>query len=59
MTLTKDDCFKFFDIWYLNDTEFVSKEDSSNWIKTRITGKITKQMLDKQRNLEINGNDMM
>ena len=52
MTLTKEDCFKFFDIWYLNETEFVSREESTNWINSRIKGNITKKMLDKQRNIE-------
>ena len=57
--LTKDDCEKLYDKWYLNDFPYIKKEEANEWMTTRIVGSITKFKLDRQRNNEINESDIL
>lgn len=44
--LSKEDCEDLYDKWYLNDMPYITKEESNEWITTRLVGSITKYKLD-------------
>jgi len=49
LKLSENDCNTFFEKWYLNDEEFVSQEESIEWVNKSIAGNITKKNLDDER----------
>ena len=44
--LTEEDCMKFYEKWYYQDHDFVSKDEAKEWMTSRLLGSITKQHLD-------------
>ena len=44
--LTEEDCMKFYEKWYYQDDDFVSKDEAKEWMTSRLLGSITKQQLD-------------
>ena len=57
--LSEEDCNQLYQKWYLKEYPYIKQENATEWLNTRLIGKITKFKLDQQRVLEINNSDFL